>query len=143
MKTPKRTNPRNKPARPEPRKPATFLSPGVAAAEGDDLGAALDTIVRAHQLAGHRVEAVVEKTPTPTSGALAVELDYVRRTVIHWLIEIFELPTEYVLPGTWKTSRAAVTAALPAEWLGRPLSTHQRDAISLAYYVIERERFAR
>jgi hypothetical protein len=116
---------------------------GCGNLESDDVGAALDQIIRLYQHMGFKVNAVVEKMPTPPGGELALELEYVRRTIYHWLFEVFEVPTEYVLPGTWKTSRTAATITLPTEWDGKALTTHQRDAVTLGHYIIARERFAR
>ena len=105
-----------------------------------DVGPCIDRLVRCSYRGGNKVEAVVERMPTPTGGELATQLDFVRRTIDHWLHEVFEVPTEYVLPGTWKTSRVAATIELPPVWDGTALTTHQKDAITMGQYVLRRTR---
>lgn len=115
------------------KKDRELLGTGDFAVE--DVGAGLDLIVRSLHLAGYTVEAVVEQMPVPAlGGQLPTTLEFVRRTINHWLSEIYELSVTYVLPGTWKNSRTALTTTVPDEWNGTRLSQHQKDAILMAHY---------
>jgi hypothetical protein len=110
----------------------------------EDLGHALDRLVRCTHKSGNLLDAVVEKMPAPTtSGNLATNLEFVRHTIDHWLVEIFDLSVTYILPGTWKTSRVAITAVLPEEWNGKLLTQHQKDAIMIAKYHASRSKSKR
>jgi hypothetical protein len=113
---------------------------GCGDLDADDVGPCIDRVVRYAYRCGNKIEVVVEEMPTPQGGDLAVELEYVRRTIHHWVVEVFEVPTEYVPPGTWKNSRAARVMVAPESWHGRSLSAHQRDALTMAHYVISRPK---
>lgn len=109
---------------------------GMGDLSPEELGCALDLLIRTMHRLGYRVEVAVEDVPRVNGvrGSLAVELEFVNRTVDHWVSEVFELRVAYVLPGTWKTSRAAMTAVSPPEWNGKPTSRHMKDAYGLATY---------
>lgn len=102
----------------------------------EDLGCGIDLLVRAMHRLNYNVEAVVEQMPTPNGvgGPLATELEFVRRTIDHWLDDVYEIPITYVLPGVWKTSAAAKTTVVPTEWNDHPTSPHSRDAHLMASY---------
>lgn len=102
----------------------------------DRLGSAIDLLVRGMHRLDYDVVPVVEQMPTPNGvgGSLSVELKFVRRTIDHWLSDVFELDVAYVLPGTWKPSRVARTMVPPKTWQGAALSAHQRDALTMGWY---------
>lgn len=102
----------------------------------DDVGCAIDILVRSMHLSGYSLEGLVEAMPVPggTPSQLGHELAFVRRMIDHELIEVFELDVTYVLPGTWKQSRVALTTAPPVEWNGSALSPHMRDAYTMGQY---------
>ena len=105
----------------------------------DEVGSAIDEIVRCVHRRGQVVQAVVEWMPSPApQSALGLRLAFVRNTIDHWLVDVFEVAVEYVSPGTWKTSRVARTIELPPDWMGKPLSQHQKDAITMGTYFAER-----
>lgn len=116
------------------RKDRAVLGMGDLIAE--DLGCGIDLLVRAMHRLDYNVEAVVEQMPTPggVGGRLATELEFVRRTIDHWLDDVYEIPITYILPGVWKTSAVAKTQAPPAEFNHQPTSTHARDAHQMASY---------
>lgn len=101
-----------------------------------DVGCGIDLLVRAMHRTGYSVTVVVEQMPTPNGvgGSLAVELEFVRRTIDHWVSEVFELPVSYVLPGVWKTSSTAKTVAPPSEWNCCQTSQHMRDAFLMGTF---------
>lgn len=102
----------------------------------DDLGCGIDNLVRAMHRLDYTLHVVVEQMPTPNgvAGILATELEFVRRTIDHWVTEVFELPVTYILPGAWKTSAAALTSTPPVEWNNHPASQHMKDAWTMALY---------
>jgi hypothetical protein len=105
----------------------------------DDLGCALDLIVRWLNLSGYTSEAVIEQMPSVGGvGELSTVLEYARKTTDYWLREVFQVPITYVLPGTWKNSRVANTTKLPKDWNGKMLSQHQKDAILMGRYYADR-----
>lgn len=104
----------------------------------DNLGQSLDVLVRHLHLEGFTLSAVVEKMPR-SGGRSEDTLDQVRRTIHEVLVETYEVPTTYVPPGVWKPSRIARTAALPKDWEGKRLTTHQRDAIKMGCYALEKK----
>lgn len=110
---------------------------GMGDLSSEEVGCGVDLLVRSMHRLDYRVVPVVEEMPEQggVSGDLAIELKFVRRTISHWLEDVFELDVTYVLPGTWKTSRVAATTKPPAEFEGRPLSPHMRDAYTMGTYV--------
>lgn len=101
----------------------------------EDVGPGLDDLVRRTQAAGFTIEAVVEQMPGVGGlSAMTIALEFVRQSIFHWLVEIFDLPLAYVTPGTWKTSRVTKVTACPTEWDGKPMSQHQKDAVMIARY---------
>ena len=105
----------------------------------DDVKAGLDTVIRGMHRAGYALSVVVEEMPhTGRLSTLSSRLEQVRRTISS-VMETFDFDVRHVLPGTWKPSRVARRAKLPQEFGGKFLLTHQRDAIRLALYVIDKE----
>ena len=101
----------------------------------DDLGCYLDLTIRWLNTAGYTTEAVVEKMPSVGGiGELSTVLEYARKTTEYWLTEVYAITPVYILPGTWKTSRVAITTKLPTEWGGHILSQHEKDAVLMAMY---------
>lgn len=102
----------------------------------EDVGSAIDLLVRGMHVEGYDLAAVVEEMPVApgVAGGLATDLAFVRRTIDHWLSDVFEVDVTYVLPGTWKTSRVAQTTTPPATWNGKSLSQHMKDAYLMASY---------
>lgn len=121
------------------RRDKVILGMGDLAPE--DLGCGIDLLIRAMHRLEYHVEVVVEQMPTPSGvgGDLATELEFVRRTIDHWVSDVFELDVDYVLPGVWKTSAVAKTTTPPPEWEHKPLSQHMRDALTMAYYYARRK----
>ena len=109
----------------------------------DDLGCALDLMVRWLNMSGYSSEAVIEQMPSVGGvGELSTVLEYARKTADYWLREVYSIaPITYILPGTWKNSRIANTTKLPKDWNGKMMSQHQKDAILMArYYILRNER---
>lgn len=104
----------------------------------DNLGQSLDVLIRHLHLEGYTLHAVVEQMPR-SGGRSEDALDQVRRTIHETLVEVYEVPTIYVAPGVWKPSRVARTAVLPKEWDEKRLTTHQKDAIKMGCYALEKK----
>lgn len=103
----------------------------------------LDLLVRTVFTAGMRLTCVVEKMPnTGRMGPLGQKLEQVRRDVYGTIQDVYEIRTVVVAPSEWKPSRVARTgkARLPKKFNGSPLTPHQRDAILMGRYVIDREK---
>lgn len=115
---------------------------GMGNLSPDELGCGLDLIVRSFHRQGYVIHPVVEQVPSVrgTTGRLATVLAFVHRTIDHWLEDVFDLNVSYILPGTWKTSRAAITAEAPALWNGVATSRHMKDAYLLGVYSLESSR---
>jgi hypothetical protein len=119
---------------------------GTTTADAEDLGEKLDQTVRSIHRDGYRVLAVVEQEPHGRTYQ-GDDLDVVRRTIAHWLQGVFGLVPTFIEPGQWKPSRVARAAKFPAlrsTSTGRPyrMSTHERDAVRMALYHIDREGLA-
>jgi hypothetical protein len=101
-----------------------------------DVGCGIDLLIRSMHRLGYSLSVVVEQMPTPNGvgGSLAIELEFVRRSIDHWCADVFELPVTYVLPGVWKTSAVAKTVTPPAEWNCRSCSQHMKDAYLMATF---------
>lgn len=104
----------------------------------DNLARSLDVLIRHMHMEGFTLHAVVEQMPR-SGGRSEDSLDQVRRTIHETLVEVYEVPTIYVAPGVWKPSRVARTAVLPRKWDDRRLTSHQRDAIKMACYALEKK----
>lgn len=104
----------------------------------DNLEQSLDVMVRHLHIEGYTLSAVVEKMPR-SGGRSEDDLDRVRRTIHMVLEETFEIPTQFITPGEWKPSRVARTAVLPKEWEGQRLTAHQKDAIKMGAYALEKK----
>lgn len=122
------------------RQDKTILGMGDFSTE--ELGCGVDALVRSMHKLGYRVVPVVEQMPTQggTDGALETQLKFVRRMIEHQLEDVFELDITYVLPGTWKTSRVALTTKAPRTWNEQPTSQHSRDAYQMGnFYARKRQ----
>jgi hypothetical protein len=100
----------------------------------------LDLLVRQVFSAGFTLNAVIERMPPGRFGELGKKLEAVRRDIAHIIDETYAIPTVYVLPGEWKPSRVAKTTKVPGQWKGTPLMVHQKDAIRMGRYVIDRQK---
>lgn len=109
---------------------------GMGDLSSEDVGCGIDLLVRSMHRLGYSISVVVEQMPTPNgvAGSLAIELEFVRRTIDHWVSEVFELPVTYVLPGVWKTSAVAKTVTPPAEWNHHSCSQHMKDAFLMGTF---------
>ena len=104
-----------------------------------ELKVSLDVLIRQVFTSGHELEVVIEKMPqTGGLGLLGQKLEVVRREINDIVSETYELPVTYVLPGTWKPSRVARTTKVPGRFKGTPLMTHQRDAVRMGRFTIDR-----
>lgn len=114
---------------------------GMGDLSSEEVGCAIDLLVRSMHRLEYSVVPVVEQMPTPSGvpGSLATELAFVRRSIDHWLSDVFELDVNYVLPGAWKTSRTAIMTAPPDQWNGHRLSQHMRDAYLMGSYFMRRK----
>ena len=109
---------------------------GMGDLSPEELGCGLDLLIRAMHRLGMTVVPVVEDVPLAkgTKGTLSRTLEFVNRTVDHWLVDVFELPVVYVPPSRWKTSRVVKKKDVVKEWNGHKTSQHMRDAYMLACY---------
>lgn len=152
---------KNKPPAPLPRVPHAYLAldPGITTGwalldpnSDEILGSSvwgtgelkdtLDLLVRKCFTAGMRLTAVVEKMPnTGKMGPLGQKLEEVRRDIYGTITDVYEIPVRVVAPSEWKPSRVARLGKpkLPKKFNGSPLTPHQRDAILMGRYVIDRE----
>ncbi len=103
----------------------------------EHLRTSLDDLVRHLHRGGLRLDAVVENMPRVGGmGPLATRLEEVRRAITDVLEEIYEIPTQRVAPGEWKTSRVARGTKFLR---GKKMTPHERDAARMAMYVRDRE----
>ncbi len=108
-----------------------------------ELKGTLDLLIRTVFTAGARLTAVIEKMPnTGRMGPLGQKLEQVRRDIYGTITDVYEIPVRVVAPSEWKPSRVARVgkARLPKKFNGSPLTPHQRDAILMGWYVIDKER---
>lgn len=108
-----------------------------------ELRTSLDLLVRTCYTRGIALDAVVERMPPGKMGQLGVKLEAVRRDISLVLTDTYEIPTAYVLPGEWKPSRVARATRFPRHWQGTPLTIHQKDALRMGLYVIDKRRETR
>lgn len=101
-----------------------------------ELGTGLDLLIRMMHREGHEVRVVVEEVPQVRGvrGDLAQQLAFVAQTIHHWVEEVYQLESEYVLPGTWKPAPSTKLNHPPEAWRGVALSQHMKDAYGLAQY---------
>jgi hypothetical protein len=71
-------------------------------------------------------------------GPLGTKLEAVRRDIAEIVVETYEIPVTPCAPGEWKPSRVAKTTKVPGRWKKSPLMTHQKDAIRMGRYVIDK-----
>ena len=106
-----------------------------------ELKETLDLLIRKCFTAGMSLEAVIEKMPSVgKTGPLAMKLEAIRREIYGLVQDVYDIPVTVVAPSEWKPSRVARTgkAKLPKKFNGSPLMPHQRDAILMGRYVIDR-----
>lgn len=110
----------------------------VAAGDAPDDAVArtIDEVIRmAHRLE-YALDVVIEKMPgAGKMGHLASRLEVTRQEIRRVVIDVFDLPVMVVPPGEWKPSRVG---RQKREWK-RGTSQHQKDATTMALYVIDRE----
>ena len=105
----------------------------------EELGSALDLLVRSMHRLDKMIIPVVEDVPNTRGmkSSLTRTLEFVNRTIDHWLVDVFELPVIYVPPSRWKTSRVVVIQKkkkIVQRWNGMKTSQHMKDAYMLACY---------
>lgn len=105
-----------------------------------ELEDALDLVIRTCFTNGIRLTAVIEKMPPGMYGELATKLERVRQIITKLVTDTYEIPTVHVAPGEWKPSRIARTTPLPWRFNNSPVIIHQKDAIRMGRYVIEKEK---
>lgn len=117
---------------------------GMGDLSPDELGCGLDLLVRSMHRLGYTVVSVVEDVPRVggVQGRLSVTLEFVNRTIDHWLNDVYELQVTYVLPSQWKTHRVVLTEKVATTWNGCKTSQHMRDAYMLALYQSDQSRQA-
>lgn len=104
----------------------------------DELQPSLDQLIRAVHAAGTTITAVVEKMPPGVFGELARKLERVRATIMNEVETVYELPVYEIAPGEWKPSRVAKTTKVPWKFTNGPLVIHQKDAIRMGRYAIDK-----
>ena len=101
----------------------------------------LDTLVRALHLSGYDIEVVIEKMPPGSYGKLAAKLEAVRHDISEIVTETYELPVTLISPGEWKPSRIAKTTKIKGwRFDGTPMMTHQKDALRMGLYAIDKRK---
>ena len=102
---------------------------------------ALDTMIRALHLTGYNIEVVIEKMPPGSYGQLGAKLEAVRRDIMSVVEETYELPVTMIAPGEWKPSRIAKTTSVRGwRFDGTPMTTHQKDALRMGRYTIDKRK---
>lgn len=101
----------------------------------------LDAIIRGMHRAGYSLIVVVERMPAIGKlGSLAGRLNQVLFSIRKVVEQTFELTIHEVAPGEWKPSRVSRKTRVPLTFGGKKLVTHQRDAIRMALYFVEKEK---
>jgi phenylpyruvate tautomerase PptA (4-oxalocrotonate tautomerase family) len=101
----------------------------------------LDTMIRALHLTGYNVEVVIEKMPPGSYGQLGAKLEAVRKDIMLVVSETYEMPVTMIAPGEWKPSRIAKTTTVKGwRFGGTPMMTHQRDAVRMGRYAIDKRK---
>lgn len=104
-----------------------------------EIEVSLDQIIRRVFSSGHELTVVIEQMPSVGGlGQLAAKLEHVRRTILKVVVDNYELKPVYVPPGVWKTSRVANTMKVPYQFQDTPLLVHQRDAIRMGRYAMDK-----
>ena len=98
----------------------------------ENLRDGLDELIRGIHRSGMTITAVIERMPPGTQGDLARRLEAVRATVTELICDVYDLPTQFILPGEWKTSRAAKTATPHPD----SKTQHEIDAAMMTLYAI-------
>lgn len=103
-----------------------------------ELAKSLDLVIRQAFTAGYKLTVVIERMPnTGKMGVLGQKLENVRHIITNAL-ETYELHYKLVAPGEWKPSRVAKTTVIPKRFKDTPIVIHQRDAIKMGRYIIDR-----
>jgi len=106
-----------------------------------ELKQSLDILIREAHFAGYSLTMVIETMPSAgRMGALGQKLEAVRRDIMSIVAETYEIPYVSVMPGEWKPSRIAKTTRVPSRFRDTPLMVHQKDAVKMGRYVIEKVR---
>src|SRR5690606_33205211 len=105
-----------------------------------ELATSLDLLIRTVFTAGMRLTVVMEEMPPGAFGELARKLERVRREILEIVQLTYEIPVIHVTPGEWKPSRVARTTKVPWKFNDSPVMIHQKDAVRMGRYVIDRER---
>lgn len=108
-----------------------------------ELKTSLDAVIRMCFTAGYELTVVEELMPKIGGmGGHAAKLQEVLDTIHRLTRDTYEIPTIEVMPGEWKPSRVARTTTVYWRFNNTPLMIHQKDAIRMGRYVIDRERNA-
>ena len=105
-----------------------------------DVKESLDKLIRVLHSRNFTLRATVEKMPrTGGISPLGQKLEIVNHE-IREILDIYEIPTTYVLPGTWKNSRPARVFKVPRKWRDDTVVIHQRDAMRMGAYQLWKEK---
>lgn len=109
---------------------------GSANLKPDEVAEKLDETIRRFHRAGYTIHCVVENMPRyGRMSPLSATLETVRSAILDVLQATFGLDVYRVAPGEWKPSRVARTTKLKRGHY----SAHERDAIRMALYAMDRE----
>ena len=103
----------------------------------EDIDVAMEHMIRAVNRSGHELEIVIEQLAVGRQGPLATTLAYVTRTIDN-IVALYDLPVYRFPPGEWKTSSAGRLPLGVDFWDGQTLTPHQKDAIRLGRYRLQR-----
>jgi hypothetical protein len=95
----------------------------------------LDEMIRRIHRSGMVINVVKEKIARVGGGELARTLEGVVHDVQEVVVDVYDLPMHEVTPGEWKSSRVAKTLR---PTLDKKLSAHEKDAICMAAYVLDK-----
>lgn len=104
-----------------------------------ELERSLDILVRTCFTAGIELTCVIEEMPPGAFGDLARKLERVRGQIKRIIEETYEIRTVRLMPGEWKPSRIAKTTQVPWKFNDSPLMVHQKDAVKMGRYAIDKE----
>ena len=114
---------------------------GTGVFEIHELEAGIDTLVRGMHRAGYSLTAVIEEMPRAgRMSQLSARLEEARQILHKILNDTYLLVIYYVTPGAWKPSRIGRKTEVPETFGGKPVTIHQKDAIRMGCYFIEKGR---
>lgn len=100
----------------------------------DNVYEGVDKLIRGLHRSKRRVTVVIEGMPrTGGMSDLSQRLEHVRQLITDVVIEVYDLETQVIPPGEWKTSRIAKLAKPKAK------TQHEKDAIIMTAYAIAKE----